>query len=166
MILSKNKSKNTIQLYGTNLSHILIIYFRLNCPENVIILFGKVTKKNNRFILCIMLYIFCTSNVFDLNTLTHFLLIFFFGERLKTHYSSQALIFAFLKSISFEMKNLDKSPYFRAPSENFIGEEDAADDLTVSEPNDFLDEASLPLEEEANVECTSEAKLLPKDPDV
>ena len=55
------------------------------------------------------------------------------------------------------MKNLDKSPYLRAPRENFIGEEDVADDLTVSEPNEFLDEASLPLEDEANVECTSEA---------
>ena len=72
------------------------------------------------------------------------------------HYSSQALILAVLKSISFEIKNLDKSPYLRAPSENFIGEEDVADDLMVSEPNDFLDEASLPLEEEANVDFATE----------
>ena len=46
----------------------------------------------------------------------------------------------------------------RAPSENFVGEEDeAAGDLMVSEPNDFLDEASLPLEEEADVEFAAEA---------
>ena len=32
-----------------------------------------------------------------------------------------------------------------------------ADDLIMSEPNDFLDEASLPLEEEADVEFTTEA---------
>ena len=57
------------------------------------------------------------------------------------------------------MKILEKTPYLRAPSENFIGEEDVAadDDLMVSEPNDFLDEASLPLEEEADVEFAAEA---------
>ena len=56
------------------------------------------------------------------------------------------------------MKILEQTPYLRAPSENFVGEEDVADDdLMLSEPNDFLDEASLPLEEEADVEFAAEA---------